>query len=162
MVTAPGRSGCLGNQGEPGSLGSENGKDGGGDWGARQPPPQSSALLSLGSPNPSWWAAKPLPLPFPETPFLDPILLRGPSILGHVSPRNHYLPPTVLSPPLLGTTPPPMCWLSTLTPALLRPNCTLPSFQGLLTPISDSPPPPPISPPLTFSPGDPDFSPSLL
>lgn len=67
LVTAPGRSGCRGNGGEPGSLGSENGKDGGGDWEMRQPPPQASALLLLGvSQFPSCRA----PLPPARTPFL--------------------------------------------------------------------------------------------
>lgn len=103
--------------------------------------------------------------PSSQDPFFGPILLRGPSILGHVSLWDHYPLPTGLHPLLSGTSPPPFAALPslpTVTPALLGPSsCSSPSPQEPLLPsISDSPPP--NMPSLIPSPGDPNFSSSLL
>lgn len=126
------------------------------------PLPNLQPFSLWGPPAPAGGQRNPCPSLFPRPPSLTPFCFGGLLALGTcLHGTTTSLPPSLAlsswGPPL-----PPFAGFP-LTPTLLRPNCTLPSLQGpqgLLTPISDSVPP--VSPPLTFSPGDPDFRPSLF
>lgn len=106
------------------------------------PLPNLQPFSLWGPPIPAGGQRNPCPSLFPRPPSLTPFCFGGLLSLGMcLHGTTTSLPHTVLTPLLLGTSLSPFSGFP-LTPALLRPsNCTSPSLQGPLTPISDSLPP---------------------